>query len=194
MILSDSEIERRINRQQIEVLPLLPGSIRPASVDLTLGGEFVQFRLHTDLMTPIDPFEPMDESDIVRFEADEFALAPGQFALATTAEFIGMPRDLAGRLEGKSSLARLGLVIHATAGFVDPGFRGQITLEIFNFAPRPILLRTGMKIAQMCFMDVEGTVKLPYGTRGDSKYQGQTGVTVSRYHMNQLIDKAEVES
>lgn len=189
MILADSEILRRVGLGLIEIEPFDPRNVQPSSVDLTLGSEFVQFRMHSDLMTPIDPFVPMEESDVVRFEADEFALAPGQFALATTVERIQIHRTLVGRLDGKSSLARLGLVVHATAGFVDPGWNGQLTLEIFNFAPRPILLRPGMRIAQISFTEMVGQVQMPYGSMPlGSKYQDQQGATISMYHLNRPVD------
>lgn len=159
---------------------------QPASLDLCLGNEFKTFDAPgwgtLDPTAPI-PEDWMETTVVQQVEGAEsfYELAPNTFTLATTVERIEMPRHLVARVEGKSSLGRLGLIVHATAGFIDPGFKGQITLEMVNLAPRPILLRVGMRICQLSFDRLEGTVLRPYGHPDlKSKYQGQMGTTMSR--------------
>jgi dCTP deaminase len=165
---------------------------QPASLDLRLGNEFKHFvrPLNPTNAAPLDPTRPyptewMETTTVASIDGAEsfFVLVPGVFTLATTLERVKMPVDLVARVEGKSSLGRLGLIIHATAGFVDPGFRGNITLEMMNLGPRPIALKIGMRICQLSFEKVDGRVERPYGHPDlKSKYQGQTGVTESRAH------------
>lgn len=159
---------------------------QPASIDLRLASEFKQFKrplrardngagaLHVD--RPVDP-DWMED-----YHTDyEFLLEPGAFTLASTVERITMPVTHVARVEGRSSLGRLGLIIHATAGFIDPGFEGNITLEMMNLSPRPLVLRVGMRICQLSFEKLDSSCARPYGHPGlRSRYQGQTGVTASR--------------
>ena len=152
MILSDGTIRRLLDEGRLVIDPIEDAQIQPASVDVRLGPEFLVFRNHTTEV--IDPYDkPADLNERVRVpDGTAFILHPGEFVLATTVEAIGLPDDLVARVEGKSSLGRLGLLIHATAGFVDPGWpRGQITLELSNVATLPIKLWPGMRIGQLSF-------------------------------------------
>jgi len=159
---------------------------QPASLDLRLGNEFFVFHRplgRPEVIQPIDPEEGFPEKWGERIVADEFVLVD-DFILATTLETVRVPADWVARVEGRSSLGRLGLIVHATAGFVDPGFEGQITLEMFNLNPRPIRLRAGMRICQLAFETMSGPPARPYGhPELRSKYQGQRGVTPSRLHL-----------
>jgi dCTP deaminase len=162
---------------------------QPASLDLRLGNQFKWFEAPTDSgsldPTVSYPKEWVGTCTVPHVEGAEafYMLEPGVFTLATTLEAVRMPSDLVARVEGKSSLGRLGLIIHATAGFIDPGFKGNITLEMMNLSPRPIALKIGMRICQLSFEKVDGRVERPYGHPSlGSKYQGQQGVTESRSH------------
>jgi len=186
MILSDGTIRRLLAEGRIVIDPLEESHIQPASVDVRLGSTFLAFRRHTTAF--IDPWEANEglmESITVK-DGQPFILHPGEFALGTTLERLTLPDDIVSRIEGKSSLGRLGLLIHATAGFVDPGWtNGQITLELSNVAPLPIRLWPGMKIAQFSFMQMDAPAERPYGHPDlGSKYQGQTGPIASRYRDN----------
>lgn len=186
MILSDGTIRKLLAEGRIVIEPFEERHIQPASVDVRLGDTFLAFRRHT--VAAIDPWETNEglmESLTVP-EGQPFILHPGEFALGTTLERLTLPDDIVSRIEGKSSLGRLGLLIHATAGFVDPGWRnGQITLELSNVAPLPIRLWPGMKIAQFSFMQMDAPAERPYGHPGlGSKYQGQSGPVASRYQQN----------
>lgn len=157
---------------------------QPASLDLKLGNEFAFYKRPTD-DEPIDPTKPIPEEWIRRVsvapEIRGFLLHQGEFVLGTTLERITVGKQLVARVEGKSSLGRIGLMVHVTAGFIDPGFEGNITLEMTNLSSRPIVLVPGMKICQLSFSDVDGDVLRPYGHPDlKSKYQGQVGVTPSR--------------
>lgn len=159
---------------------------QPASLDLRLGREFFQF---SDGAEPIDPEAPFDDSwgeRVTLPESTEFLLLyPGRFLLGTTVERVTMPTDWVARVEGRSSLGRIGLIVHATAGFIDPGFEGQITLEMFNLGHRPIKLRPGMRICQLSFSAMNAPALRPYGHPDlKSKYHGQAGVTPSRLHLD----------
>lgn len=165
---------------------------QPASVDLRLGNEFKQFNPAKDSRA-LSPTEPYPEDWVsttvlppVPHDATvAYILEPGVFTLATTIERVKIPNNLVARVEGKSSLARLGLLVHVTAGFIDPGFSGNITLEMVNLSPRPIDLVVGMRICQLSFDRVDGRVERPYGHPGlRSKYQGQAGTTESRTYKN----------
>lgn len=151
--------------------------IQPASVDMTLGDTFRTLRNHT-----VDYIDLVERPDLTELHVTtEFVLHPGEFALATTRERVIVPRELAAQVNGKSSLGRLGLSIHVTAGFIDPGFSGQITLELSNLLRIPIKLRRGMPIAQICFMRLDLPCCDPYGSESlGSHYQNQTGPTPSR--------------
>jgi len=185
MVLSDRTIRLEIARGRIVVEPLDPEDIQPSSVDLHLGCDFQVFR--NSRLPYIDPsIEQSGLTDQVFASAAEpFVLHPGEFALGTTTERIELPHDLVGRLEGKSSLGRLGLLIHSTAGYVDPGWRGRLTLELSNVANLPIVLSPGMKIGQISFSQMTTEVDRPYGhPELGSKYQGQDSATPSRMYLN----------
>lgn len=182
MLLSDGSILRRIRQGQLVIDPFDPQLVQPSSVDMRLSDQFMRFR---PLGEPIDPSQ--DQSH--RYERESvpanqgFTLAPGEFALASTVERVVLPGDLAARLEGKSSLGRIGLAVHVTAGFIDPGFRGQITLELVNHAPDPMLLWPGMKIGQLCVFQLDQRAVNAYGSGNlGSHYQGQAGPQPSRSH------------
>ena len=186
MILSDGTIRRLIGDGTIVINPFDDKLIQPASVDVRLGDVFLAFRRHQ--ASHIDPFEHNDAlMETVVVTDGPFVLHPSEFALGTTVERLTLPNNIACRVEGKSSLGRLGLLIHATAGFVDAGWTdGQITLELSNVAPLPIKLWPGMKIAQLSFMMMDAPAEKPYGHPDlGSKYQGQSGPVASLYRKNQ---------
>ena len=180
MVLSDKDIKAEIAAGRIVIDPLDESNVQPASVDVRLGSNFRVFRnsSHT-YIDPLSKQPDLTESiDIAPGEA--FILHPGQFALGTTLERICVPADILGKLEGKSSLGRLGLMIHSTAGYVDPGWEGELTLELSNVATLPIMLHPGMRIGQMSFERMSCEVEHPYGSKGlGSHYQGQVGATPS---------------
>jgi dCTP deaminase len=185
MVLSDRTIRKELAAGRIIIDPLGPNAVQPASVDLRLGYQFRVFR------NPKIPFidvkrEYPDLTELVEIAGDEpFILHPGEFALAVTYERVKLPDDIVGRLEGKSSLGRLGLIIHSTAGYVDPGWDGALTLELSNIANLPITLYHGMKVSQISFLRLTEPAEHPYGsTQAGSKYQGQQGPTPSRYYLN----------
>lgn len=186
VILSDGTIRRLLAEGSLIIEPLEPDQVQPASVDVRLGDTFLVFRNHTAEV--IDPFQrPSDlMQDVSVAPGQAFVLHPGEFVLGTTLEVIGLPNDLVARVEGKSSLGRLGLLIHATAGFVDPGWaRGQITLELSNVATLPIKLWPGMKIGQLSFHRLDAPAERPYGhPELNSKYVGQVGPVASEYQRN----------
>jgi dCTP deaminase len=159
--------------------------VQPASIDLRLA-EKILIPTATNYVkecSPIDPLQ-LDVDYTTEYLDKPWAIPPGGFILGSTVEKVTMPQDIVGCVEGKSSLARLGLFIHITAGFIDPGFHGNITLEIYNVNPRPIILRKDMKICQIAFTALDNQCLYPYGhERLNSKYQGQTGVTGSRYEL-----------
>jgi dCTP deaminase len=186
MILSDGTLRRLLAEGRLAIEPLGEGQIQPASVDVRLGDTFLAFRRHTTAsIDPRDLHEALMEPVTVA-EGQPFILHPGEFVLGTTLERVTLPDDLVARLEGKSSLGRLGLLIHSTAGFVDPGWaNGQITLELSNVAPLPIKLWPGMRIGQLSFMQMDAPAERPYGHPDlGSKYQGQSGPIASRYREN----------
>lgn len=189
MILSDSTIREYLNGGRLRLhadLPLALTQLQPASIDLCLGAEFRVLAPHGAAV--IEPWatEATDVMDLIHLGNDEvFHLHPGQFALATTMESVELPNDLVAQVMGKSSLGRWGLMVHATAGFVDPGFRGQITLELSNVATVPIALRPWMLIAQLAFTKLDRPAERPYGSPGlGSHYQDQEGVVASRSAWN----------
>lgn len=185
MILSDRTIRDEIAAGRIVIEPFKPTCVQPSSVDLHLDRWFRVFRNHT--LGHIDVRQNLEDlTELVSVEDDvPFILHPGEFVLGSTVERVALPADLVGRLEGKSSLGRLGLLIHSTAGFVDAGWDGQLTLELSNVASLPITLYAGMKIGQISFMRMTTPAERPYGT-GElgSKYQGQRGPRPSRYWEN----------
>ena len=185
MVLSDKSIREALESGRIVIDPLGPGCIQPSSVDLHVDQYFRVFRNHTQRV--IDVRE--DQEDLTELidvgPTDPLILHPGEFLLGSTMERVALPDDLVARLEGKSSLGRLGLLIHSTAGFVDAGWDGHLTLELSNVANLPITLYPGMKIGQISFLEMTTPAERPYGTSGlGSKYRGQRGPTPSRYADN----------
>ena len=172
--------------------PLDPAMVQPASVDVRLDRFFRLFDNHR--YAHIDPRQEQDElTRLVEVDPDEaFILHPGEFVLGSTYEQVTLPDDLAARLEGKSSLGRLGLLTHSTAGFIDPGFSGHVTLELSNVATLPITLWAGMKIGQLCFFRLSAAAQSPYGTGANqNRYQGQRGPTASRAHRDFHLTRIE---
>lgn len=185
MLLSDRDIRAQIEAGKIGLDPLDMGLIQPSSMDVRLDRFFRLFDNHKYPF--IDPREQQDElTRLVEVDPNEaFILHPGEFVLGSTYEFVTLPNDIAARLEGKSSLGRLGLLTHSTAGFVDPGFQGHVTLELSNVATLPIKLWPGMKIGQLCFFQLSSESENPYGSQKyGSRYQGQRGPTASRSYLN----------
>jgi dCTP deaminase len=183
MILSDRDIRGEIKAGRIVIDPYLPDAVQPSSVDLHLGNRFRVFRNNRTAV--IDPrVEQPELTELVEITGDEpFVLHPGEFVLGATFERVALPDDLVARLEGRSSLGRLGLMIHSTAGYVDPGWEGTLTLELSNVANLPIKLYDGMKIGQISFQRLSSAAEVPYGDkRIGSRYRGQTDPTASRYH------------
>jgi len=185
VVLSDSSIREELERGGIVIEPLGDNAIQPSSVDLRVDRLFRVFRNDT---TPyIDPKQPQEDlTELVEVAEDgAFILHPGEFVLGSTFERVALAADIVGRLEGKSSLGRLGLLIHSTAGFVDGGWDGHLTLELSNVANLPIAIYPGMKIGQISFLRMTSEAEQPYGSaaRG-SKYKGQRGPTPSRYYLN----------
>ena len=185
MVLSDHTIRSEIDAGRIVVDPYDESLVQPSSIDVRVDRKFRVF--HNSRHPYIDVRKPMDDlTELVRVESGEpFVLHPGEFVLGQTLERVKLPDDLVARLEGKSSLGRLGLVIHSTAGFVDPGFEGNLTLELSNLANLPITLYEGMPIGQISFMRMDRAVENAYGaSAAGSKYQGQAEPTASRYYLN----------
>ncbi len=185
MLLSDRDIRAEVDNGRVVLDPWDPAMIQPSSVDVRMDKYFRLFDNHK--YPVIDPAK--DQSDLTRLvevdPSEGFVLHPGEFVLGSTLETITLPDDLAARVEGKSSLGRLGLLTHATAGFVDPGFSGHVTLELSNVATLPIMLWPGMKIGQLCFIRLSSPTDNPYGSRAHgSHYQGQRGPTASRSYQN----------
>lgn len=185
VLLSDHDILDEIDSARIALDPWDPEMIQPSSIDMRLDKYFRVFQNHR--YPHIDPAE--DQSDLTQeVVADKgvpFILHPGEFVLGSTYEEVTLPDDIAARVEGKSSLGRLGLLTHATAGFIDPGFSGHVTLELANVATLPIKLYPGMKIGQLCFFRLSSPTDHPYGSaKYGSRYQGQRGPTPSRSYAN----------
>ncbi|MFE6744616.1 dCTP deaminase [Kitasatospora purpeofusca] len=185
MLLSDKDIRAEIDKGRVVIDPFEPAMVQPSSIDVRLDRFFRVFENHR--YPHIDPSEEQpDLTRLVEPEGDDaFILHPGEFVLASTFEVITLPDDVASRLEGKSSLGRLGLLTHSTAGFIDPGFSGHVTLELSNVATLPIKLYPGMKIGQLCLFRLSSPSEHPYGSeRYGSRYQGQRGPTPSRSYLN----------
>jgi dCTP deaminase len=190
MVLSDRTIRAEVEAGRIVFDPFDPSLVQPSSVDMRADGKFRVF--HNARYPYIDVRQPMEElTELVEVEGDvPFILHPGEFVLGQTLERVKLPNDVVGRLEGKSSLGRLGLLIHSTAGFVDAGFEGNLTLELSNVANLPITIYHGMPIGQISFMRMDQPVESPYGsTEAGSKYQGQDEPTPSRFYLN--FDRSE---
>ena len=185
MLLSDRDIRAELDSGRVGLDPLDPTMVQPASVDVRLDRFFRLFDNHR--YAHIDPRQEQDElTRLVEVDPDEaFILHPGEFVLGSTYEQVTLPDDLAARLEGKSSLGRLGLLTHSTAGFIDPGFSGHVTLELSNVANLPITLWPGMKVGQLAIFKMTSAAESPYGTGSlGSKYQGQRGPTPSKSYLN----------
>jgi dCTP deaminase len=185
VLLSDRDIRAQIADGRLAIEPFDPVLVQPSSIDVRLDGLFRVF--NNTRYTHIDPAQRQDDLTtlVEREEGEPFVLHPGEFVLGSTLEVCTLPDDLAGRLEGKSSLGRLGLLTHSTAGFIDPGFTGHITLELSNVANLPITLWPGMKIGQLCLIKLSSPAEFPYGSASvGSKYQGQRGPTPSKAYLN----------
>lgn len=185
MLLSDRDICSQVEAGRVKVEPFTLEMVQPSSIDVRLDRFFRVFENHK--YSVIDP--SIEQSDLTRevevATEDHFILHPGEFVLASTYEIITLPDDIAGRLEGKSSLGRLGLLTHSTAGFIDPGFSGHITLELSNVANLPVKLFPGMKIGQLCLIQLSSPAEHPYGSAiYGSRYQGQRGPTASKSFLN----------
>ncbi len=182
-VLADRDIRAEIEAGRIRIEPYDPGDLQPSSVDLHLDRSFRVFRNNRYPFIDVRAPQP-DLTELLHVEGDEpFILHPGEFVLGQTVEWVELPDDLVARLEGKSSLGRLGLLIHSTAGYVDPGWKGNLTLELSNVANLPIALYYGMRIGQISFFRMSSPVERPYGSEGlGSKYQGQSEPTASAFH------------
>jgi len=191
VILSDRSLREQLSSGRIVIDPLDDSLVQPSSIDVRISNLFRVFRNHTRGVIDVKQ-DLQNLTELIEIPADErgvgdeaFMLHPGEFVLGSTLERIAVPDDLVGRVEGKSSLGRLGLLIHSTAGFIDAGFDGHITLELANVASLPITLYPGMKIGQVSFMQMTSPADNPYGAGAEgSKYQGQRGPTPSRYFEN----------
>jgi dCTP deaminase len=181
-VLSDRDIAVALKAGRIKIEPYDPSDLQPSSVDLHLDRSFRVFRNNRYPYIDVRAAQP-DLTDLLSVADDEsFVLHPGEFVLGQTLEWTELPDDLVARLEGKSSLGRLGLLIHSTAGYVDPGWKGKLTLELSNVAKLPIALYFGMKIGQISFLTMSSPVDRPYGSAGlGSKYQGQAEPTASAF-------------
>ena len=185
MLLSDRHILEEINAGNIVLEPYDQSMIQPASVDVRIDRFFRLFDNHK--YPHIDPSQPQEDlTRLVEVAPNEpFILHPGEFVLGATYEKVTLPNNIAARLEGKSSLGRLGLLTHSTAGFIDPGFSGHVTLELSNMATLPIMLWPGSKVGQLCFFQLSSDAENPYGSGAyGNRYQGQRGPTASRSYMN----------
>jgi dCTP deaminase len=194
VVLSDRTIRAEIDSGRIAIDPFDPDLVQPSSVDVRVDRSFRVF--HNNRYAFIDVREPMEDlTELVQIDGGRpFILHPGEFVLGQTLERVTLPDDLVARLEGKSSLGRLGLLIHSTAGFVDSGFSGNLTLELSNVANLPITIYHGMPIGQLSFMRMDGPVDRPYGSREtQNKYQGQTEPTPSRFYLNFEGDGSTME-
>ena len=180
-VLSDHTIKQELAASRLVIEPLDEANIQPASIDLQLDRVFRIFRVTRRPF--VDVRQPMDDlTELVTIENEEpFIIQPGTFVLGSTLEYVTLPDDIVARVDGRSSLGRLGLLVHATAGYVDPGWTGKLTLELSNQSQMPIALYYGMKISQISFLRMSTPVDRPYGSESlASKYQGQTGPTPSR--------------
>ena len=185
MLLSDRDINAQISSGRVRLDPWDPEMVQPSSIDVRLDRYFRIFENHR--YPVIDP--AAEQNELTRMVTpngdDPFVLHPGEFVLGATYEYVTLPDDVAARLEGKSSLGRLGLLTHSTAGFIDPGFNGHITLELSNMSTLPLKLYPGMKIGQLCFFQLSSPAEQPYGSASTgSHYQGQRGPTASRSYQN----------
>ncbi|MFQ3295218.1 MAG: dCTP deaminase [Halobacteriales archaeon] len=197
MILSDADILERLGDGDLVIEPLadVDLQVQPASVDLRLGKEFLEFE-HTN----IPCIHPDSEREVEEYvsettidDDDEFILHPGDFILGTTMERVEVPADIIAHVQGRSSIGRLAVVVHATAGIVDPGYRGQITLELSNLGTAPVALTPGTRISQLIFTELTRPAKRPYGSERGSKYQDQDGPQASRIQGDVEFDNSEAQ-
>ena len=197
MILSDRDIRARLKLGDLEIAPLADPAlqIQPASVDLRLGDEFIVYK--PGQITCLDPRDPETLSAaterIVVPQSGAFILHPGEFALGSTIERVAIPPDLVARVDGRSSVGRLAVVVHATAGFIDPGFAGQITLELSNLGRIPVKLYPSMRIAQIVLQTMSSPSELPYGQQRGSHYHGQMGPQASRLRIDEIDSAGEMD-
>jgi dCTP deaminase len=188
VVLSDRTIRRLVDEGRIGIDPYAPELMQPSSLDVRVDRYFRVFRNSRYPFIDVKAKQE-DLTEIVEVDDEAFILHPGEFVLGSTLERITLPNDLVARLEGKSSLGRLGLLIHSTAGFIDPGWDGHVTLELSNVANLPITIYPEMKIGQLSFVQLSEPAEKPYGSAGiGSKYQGQRGPTPSRYWQNFVED------
>jgi dCTP deaminase len=181
VILSDQDIVKRIRSKSLIVSPFTKTNLQPSTLDLRLDPNVLVFDNYS--IAVIDVAKPINVSRKVKVGSDGFIIHPGEFILGSTIEHFSIPTDLAAKVEGRSSLGRLGLVIHATAGYIDPGFSGNITFEISNISRLPIKLYAKMRIAQIAFHQMTSSAAVPYGDKKlGSKYKGQRGPTESRLY------------
>lgn len=182
MVLSDQDIKRELEKGELKIEPLTDPmlQIQPCTIDMRLGDEFITFDKKN--LTHIDPLDQKDVDEYTKSVTvdDLFVIHPGRFALARTVEWVEIPDYMIAEVEGRSSLGRLAIVIHATAGLCDPGYKGHITLELSNLGSAPVVLRTGMRISQLKLSYLHSPAEVPYGEERDSKYQDQEGVASSR--------------
>lgn len=193
MLLSDRDIHKALDEGRIQLSPLERELVQPSSIDVRLDRVFRLFDNHR--YSVIDPAVPQPglTRRVITDESDPFVLHPGEFVLGSTYERVCLANDIAARLEGKSSLGRLGLLTHSTAGFIDPGFNGHVTLELSNTATMPILLYPGMRVGQLAFFALSSPSRNPYGSQSlGSHYQGQRGPTPSRSHVR--FDRIDISS
>jgi len=185
MILSDRDIKKALADGKIKIDPMFPNSLQPASVDVHLGSDFLVFKNTNNIC--IDPKDPIDNmmDELTIDDSRQFILHPGEFALGMTYETVSVPNDMVVQLNGKSSLGRIGLIVHATAGYVDPGNTLKITLELHNLANLPIKLYYKMPIAQVAFVKLSSEAEVPYGKKSlNSKYFGSVKPVASQYWKN----------
>jgi dCTP deaminase len=182
-VLSDGTIRRLVDEGRIVIQPYDAQLVQPASIDLRLGDSFRVFNNHKAAAIDLRSGPPQGlTEEVTANERDGFVIHPGEFCLGRTAEWVELPDDVVARIEGKSSLGRLGLIVHATAGFIDPGWQGTLTLELNNLTRVPIKLYPGLLIAQLSFMALDQPAQRPYGSEAlGSHYQGQVAATESRY-------------
>jgi len=193
-VLSDRDIRAALQAGRVRIDPYDPACLQPSSIDLHLDADFRVFRNNRYAYIDVRSPQP-DLTELVSINEDEpFILHPNEFVLGQTLEWVELPDDLVARLEGKSSLGRLGLLIHSTAGYVDPGWKGNLTLELSNVANLPIALYRGMKIGQISFFKMSSAVERPYGSRElGSKYQGQSSPTESQFYRDFSADRRVTE-
>jgi dCTP deaminase len=182
-VLSDGTIRRLVEAGEIVIKPWNPELVQPASIDLRLGDTFRVFHNHLAPLIDLRDGPPKGlTEEVTATPEDGFVIHPGEFCLGRTEEWVELPNDVVARIEGKSSLGRLGLIVHATAGFIDPGWKGTLTLELNNLTRVPIKLYPGNLIAQLSFMGLDRPAERPYGSEAlGSHYQGQVAATESRY-------------